>query len=139
MQFLRYTFASPIEFDITFGTNFFLYLECNCILNQRIICSSLFLTLNELLFDSKDVYTIQKILINSRDDYNIEKFEIAYYLQSVCLDRQGVGVLHPLPSPSRSLNKASMRMARPSTHLALLQTTCCHTETRLELPTAKHS
>jgi hypothetical protein len=36
------------------------------------------LTLNELLFDSKDVYTTQKILFNRRDDYNIEKFEMKF-------------------------------------------------------------
>ncbi len=39
------------------------------------------------------------------------------------LDRQGAGVLHPLPSPNRSLDKASLHMARPFTNLALPRTT----------------
>jgi hypothetical protein len=45
------------------------------------------------------------------------------------LDRQGTSVLHPLPSPSHNLDKASQRMAHPSTHPALPQVACCHTET----------
>jgi len=66
----------------------FFYLECSCILNQRITCLSLFLTFNELLFDSKDVYTTQKILINSRDDYNIEKFEMKFQKRYISLNIQ---------------------------------------------------
>jgi hypothetical protein len=42
-------------------------------------------------------------------------------------------------SPNRSLDKASLRMACPSTHLTLPQTTCCHTETRPKLSVAEHS
>ncbi len=52
------------------------------------------------------------------------------------LDKQGVGVFHPLPSLSHSLDKASQRMARPSTHLTLPQAVCCHTETGPEFSTA---
>jgi hypothetical protein len=50
----------------------------------------------------------------------------------VYLDRQGASALHPLPSPSRSLDKTSLRMARPSMHLALPQAACCHTEIELD-------
>jgi len=56
----------------------------------------------------------------------------------VYLDRQGAGAFHPLPSPNRSLDKTSMRMACLSTHLALPQVVCCHTETGLELSIAEH-
>jgi len=49
------------------------------------------------------------------------------------LDTQGANVFHPLLSPSRSLDKASLHMAHPSTHLTLPQVACCHTKTRLEL------
>jgi hypothetical protein len=55
------------------------------------------------------------------------------------LDRQGASVLHPLPSPSYSLDKAFLRMAHPSMHLTLPQVACCHIETRQELSAAKHS
>jgi hypothetical protein len=37
----------------------------------------------------------------------------------VYLDKQGASALHPLPSPSRNLDKASQHMARLSTHLTL--------------------
>jgi len=57
----------------------------------------------------------------------------------VYLDRQGASALHPLPSPSRSLDKASLRMARPSTHLALPQAVCYHTKTGPKLFAAEHS
>ncbi len=40
----------------------------------------------------------------------------------------------PLPSPSRNLDKAFQRMARLSTHLALPQAVCCHTETGQNFP-----
>jgi hypothetical protein len=55
------------------------------------------------------------------------------------LDRQGASVLHPQPSPNPSLNKATLRMARLSMHLALLQATCCHIETGPELFAIEHS
>jgi hypothetical protein len=53
----------------------------------------------------------------------------------VYLNRQGANVLHPLPSPSRSFDKTFLRMACPSTHLALPQATCCHIEIEPELST----
>jgi hypothetical protein len=55
------------------------------------------------------------------------------------LDRQGACVFHPLPSLNRSFDYASQRMARPSTHLALPQATCCHIETKPELFATKHN
>jgi hypothetical protein len=55
------------------------------------------------------------------------------------LDNQGACVFHPLPSPSRNLDKASQRMARPFMHLALPQAMCCHIETELELSTIEHN
>ncbi len=51
------------------------------------------------------------------------------------LDRQGASVFHLLPSPSCSPDKASLRMACPSMHLALPQATRCHTKIGLELST----
>jgi hypothetical protein len=57
----------------------------------------------------------------------------------VYLDRQGASVFHLQPSPNRSLDKASLCMAHLSTHLALLQATCCHTETGLELFAVEHN
>jgi len=57
----------------------------------------------------------------------------------VYLNKQGANALHPLPSPSRSPDKASLRMARPSTHLALPQVVCCHTKTEPKLFTVEHS
>jgi hypothetical protein len=55
------------------------------------------------------------------------------------LDRQGTSALHPLPSPSHNLDKAFLRMARPSTHLALPQVMCCHTKIGLELSAIEHN
>ncbi len=45
----------------------------------------------------------------------------------------------PLPSPSRSPNKASLRMARPFMHLTLLQVACCHIETEPKLFIIEHN
>jgi hypothetical protein len=41
--------------------------------------------------------------------------------------------------PNCNPDKASLHMARPSTHLALLQVACCHTETRPKLSTTEHN
>ncbi len=55
------------------------------------------------------------------------------------LDKQGASVLHPRPSPNRSLDKASQRMARLSTHLALPWVVNCHTETGPKLSAVEHN
>jgi hypothetical protein len=55
------------------------------------------------------------------------------------LDRQGASAFHPLPSSSCSPDKASLRMAHPFTHLALLQVASYHTEIEPELFIIKHS
>jgi hypothetical protein len=52
---------------------------------------------------------------------------------------QGISVFHPLPSPSHSLDKTSLRMASLSTHLALPQAACCHIETMPKFFVAEHS
>jgi hypothetical protein len=54
-------------------------------------------------------------------------------------DKQRANVFHPLPSLSRNTDKASLHMARPSTHLALLQAVCCHAKTGPELFPAEHN
>jgi hypothetical protein len=49
-------------------------------------------------------------------------------LTFVYLDKQGASALHSQSSPNHSLNKASLCMACPSTHLTLPQVVNCHTE-----------
>jgi hypothetical protein len=55
------------------------------------------------------------------------------------LDKQGASVLLLRPSPNRSFDKASQRMARLSTHLTLPRVVSCHTETEPKLSAVKHN
>jgi hypothetical protein len=62
------------------------------------------------------------------------------FLDFLCIwtDKE-TSALHPQPSPNRNLDKTSLRMAHPSTLLALPQAVSCHTGIGPELFAVEHS